>query len=223
MAESIEFIKKRAIATLAVAKTLAPSWEWQEKTYADYEAQHKALADQEGAANEAEVDMVTARTTWDGQLETLHRRTMQGIAMAKTHFRNDALKLALVQNLEARGDSRTTILKEALDWEKAWKKTDPTWSPMPANTFATFGPLRELCAENLQHAYTEKLTDARSAANCLSQMGRALEDVNEAWYADATRVFPAGTPEGDIIRSQIPTTYAPGPDKGTPPPAPPAP
>lgn len=38
-----------------------------------------------------------------------------------------------------------------------------------------------------------------------------------AWYADATRVFADGTPEGDMIRGTIPTTYDPAPPPTTPP------
>jgi hypothetical protein len=56
----------------------------------------------------------------------------------------------------------------------------------------------------------------------LAQLGRSLEDLSEAWYADATRAFPTGTPEGDTLRSTIPTTYTPPPDKPATPPAPPA-
>ena len=41
-------------------------------------------------------------------------------------------------------------------------------------------------------------------------LARTLEDVNEAWYAAATAVFPAGTPQGELIRGQVPTTYTPG-------------
>ncbi|MEO5716789.1 MAG: hypothetical protein ABIT37_25140 [Luteolibacter sp.] len=43
----------------------------------------------------------------------------------------------------------------------------------------------------------------------LGNLAAEMEDVNEAWYANATRVFPAGTPEGDMIRGTIPTTYVP--------------
>ena len=43
----------------------------------------------------------------------------------------------------------------------------------------------------------------------LSHLAAELEDVNEAWYANATSVFPTGTPEGDMIRGTIPTTYVP--------------
>ncbi len=51
---------------------------------------------------------------------------------------------------------------------------------------------------------------------------RAVKTLSEAWYADATRVFPAGTPEGDMIRSTVPTTYN-GPGNPPTPPAPPTP
>ncbi len=50
-------------------------------------------------------------------------------------------------------------------------------------------------------------------------MALVMEDRNEAWYAAATRVYPAGTAEGDMIRGTVPTTYNPPP----PPPAPPVP
>lgn len=217
MGESIEFIKQRAVATLAAQTQIAPQWVWQEKTVAAFELQHKGVTDQEELSGEAETAMLAARAAWDGQLDLLHRRTMQGVGMAKSRFRNQPLKLALVENLEARGDSRSAILKEALDWEKAWKQTEQTWSPMPANTFAAFGTLRLQCLEPLQHAYKEKLTAWRDVTNILNGLGRDMEDVNEAWYADACKAFGEGTPEGDMIRGTIPTTYNP------PPPAPPTP
>jgi hypothetical protein len=54
----------------------------------------------------------------------------------------------------------------------------------------------------------------------LEQMCSDLEDMNVAWYADATRVFAAGTAEGDMIRSTVPTTYVPTTTKTSPAPAP---
>jgi hypothetical protein len=50
-------------------------------------------------------------------------------------------------------------------------------------------------------------------------MAGDLTDMSQAWYANALRVFPDGTPEGDMIRGTIPTTYTSAPA----PPAPPAP
>ncbi len=43
----------------------------------------------------------------------------------------------------------------------------------------------------------------------LNQLAAGLEEINVAWYADATRVFPEGTAEGEMIRGTIPTTYDP--------------
>jgi hypothetical protein len=37
----------------------------------------------------------------------------------------------------------------------------------------------------------------------------ATSDANIAWYAAATRIFPAGTAEGETIRRSIPTRNSP--------------
>lgn len=93
-----------------------------------------------------------------------------------------------------------------------------TWSPLPANTLATFKALRKQCAEDLQTAYSDAHTNWSKESKKLAAMGRALEDLNEAWYADATEVHAGNTPEGQVIRSSVPTTYTPPPDKKTTPP-----
>ena len=49
-----------------------------------------------------------------------------------------------------------------------------------------------------------------------------MEDDNQAWYKAATKVFKPGTPEGDLIRSSIPTTTS-GPSAPPKPPTPPVP
>jgi hypothetical protein len=42
----------------------------------------------------------------------------------------------------------------------------------------------------------------------LNHMATALNKANVAWYAAATRIFPAGTAEGDMVRRAIPTGYS---------------
>ncbi|SRR5260221_3859436 len=93
---------------------------------------------------------------------------------------------------------------------------------MPANMLTAFNALRKQCNEDLQNAYSAARSDWRNESGKLAQMGRDLEDTNEAWYADALRAFAAGTPEGDMIRGTIPTTYTPPPPKPPTPPVPPA-
>lgn len=47
-------------------------------------------------------------------------------------------------------------------------------------------------------------------------MSRALEDLNEAWSADALRAFLEGTPGGDMIRGTVPISYVPPAGKPVP-------
>jgi hypothetical protein len=48
----------------------------------------------------------------------------------------------------------------------------------------------------------------------LMHRARLVDADNVAWYAEATRRFPVGTVEGDLIRSTVPTTYTPPPEVG---------
>ena len=229
MGESVDFIKDRAVKTISAANQIAGTWVWQEKPIAAMQADLTAImgdpaalppiVGQEDLMSQAETAMLAARGQWDTQLDLLHRRTVQGVGMAKNRHRSDPANLAVLAPLTAGSNSRSETLKEALAWESAWAKVDPAWSPLPANTLGAFKDLRKQCAEALQTAHASANADWRKEAEKLADMARAVEDVNQAWYADATRVFPVGTPEGDMIRSTVPTTYSPPP----PPPAPPAP
>ena len=155
-----------------------------------------------------EIDRNTTRAALDAALLDLHRRTMQGLAMAKVRFRNDPCKLEVLANLTARGDSRNATAQEALDWEAAWQKIDPAWSPTALNTLASFQELRKQCIE-LDAAFVKAHTNWRTQSEMMNQQAAALNEANVAWYAAATRIFPAGTPEGDMIRRAIPTSYSP--------------
>lgn len=230
MGQSNDFIKDRAAKTIATAKQLQTSvgWVYQDKTIAQHEGMLKGiigdsaatppLVGQEEITQTAHVAMLSARGLWDQQLDVLHRLTAQGVGMAKNKFRNDPSKKALLRDVTANSNSRTETLAEALMWETAWTKLDPAWAPLPANTLAAFTSLRQNCLETLQKSYLDAHSSWREEAETMAGQGRDLEDVNEAWFADATRVFPVNTPEGDMIRSTVPTTYTPPP-----PPAPPAP
>ena len=214
MGLSLEFIKDRAVKTISAATQIAATWTWQEKSIADMQSALTAVVGdkkakppvigQEELVSQSEQTMLAARGAWDTQLDTLHRWTVQGVGMARTRFRNDPAKLAQLASLTTDSNSRSETLAEALAWESAWASVDPAWVPMPANTLSAFKALRKQCAEDLQTAYSDARADWRTESGKLAQMGRDLEDTNEAWYADATRAFPAGTPEGDMIRGTIP-------------------
>jgi hypothetical protein len=229
MSESIEFIIDRSTKTLSAARAIASEWAWQEKPVAAMAQQLVAIVGDKDAAppvpgqekitSQAAQAMRDARSAWDAALDTLHRRTMQGVAMVKTRFREDAAKFALVEPLSAGGDSRADILAEALAWESAWEEVDATWAPLPANTLAAFQTLRHQCTEDLRTAYSDTRAAWRKQGALLAELAAEMNDVCVAWYADAVRVFPAGTPQGDMIRGTIPTTYSPR-DPAPPAPAP---
>jgi hypothetical protein len=230
MSDSVEFVKDRATKTLSAAKNLAAQWEWQDKSVAALEAEITAIIGdaaatppvkgQEQIVSEAEQAMLAARGDWDAQLDILHGRTVQGVGMMKQRFRNDAAKLAVLAPLTASSNSRSETLEEALAWESAWTEVDPAWAPLPANSLAAFRELRAQCAGELKTAYSNARATWRAEAEKLSAMVADLNDDIQAWYADATRIFLGGTPEGDMLRGTIPTTYAPKEKAPATPPAP---
>lgn len=233
MSNSIEFVKDRAVKTISAAKQVAPSWTWEEKSIPALEALLAGVigdaaatppaGGQEAVAAAAEQRMLTARAAWDSALDQLHRWTVQGVNMAKTKFRNDPAKASQLAGLGARGSGRAATLDEALAWESAWNSVDPSWAPLPGLDLASFSALRKLANESLQADYSDTRAEWRKAAETLGEMVSDLNDVCQAWYANAVRVFPAGTPEGDMIRGTVPTTYSPAtaPPAPAPPPTPP--
>jgi len=220
----------RAISTISAAKQLATTWTWPEKTPAQMQTQLEAITGnssstppvigQEEIADQAQRAYDGAEGTWRAQLKILHQNTVQALNMAKNKFRDDPASLAVLRNLHAGGNTPEKILSEALAWESAWGQLAATWNPTPTNTLAAFKTLRKQCAEDLQTAFTDADSANSEEDAKLEQMCSDLEDVNVAWYADATRVFAAGTAEGDMIRSTVPTTYTPPAPKTSPAPAP---
>ncbi len=142
MSESLTFIKDRAVKTIAAATEITPAWVWQEMPVKTYQEKLTAIVGDKDAAPEiigqeektedANQGMLEKRGLWDVDLDQLHRRTMQGVGMARTRYRGEPAKLRQLEPLTTRGNSRTEILSEALDWESAWEKLDPAWAPLPA-------------------------------------------------------------------------------------------
>jgi hypothetical protein len=230
MKETVAFVENRAGKTIAAATNIAAKWVYPGKTTPQIQALLTAivgdkttsppLPGQEGVASAAKKTMEDSRHVWDAGLDQLHVWTMNGIALARTHFADQSTTLALLDNLSATGDSRQGILDEALAWSAAWNQADPTYVPLPGVTLAAFDAQRVQCLTTLQNDYNNKYSAWRDQVGILGQMAADLEKVLVAWYSDATRIFPAGTPEGDMIRGTIPTTYTPASNATPPTPAP---
>ena len=157
---------------------------------------------------DAEADYLAKRGETEAAIDSIHSLSGRSVRMAKNRYRNDPAKLEVTNRLHNAAASRAGKLQDALEWESAWEKLEPAWSPLPGVTLATFKPQR-LAAMALLEGLTSKKTTWDAADEQLDAQGRALNADCMAWYEAATTVFPAGTPEGDLIRSDIPTTYTP--------------
>ena len=90
----------------------------------------------------------------------------------------------------------------------AWAEADATWEYEDGATVSGLGSLLATSLTYLK-SNTTKLSAWRSAAAKLTNKAKALSKETVAWYAAATRKFPVGTTEGDMIRSTVPTTTRP--------------
>ena len=230
MSETVSFIVNRAVRTISAAKQVAITWTWPEETPEQMQTQLETITGNSSVTPPVvgQMEIVSqskrladaASGQWETQLGELHRRTVQGLGMARNKFRNVPASLAVLGGLTAKSHSHSETLAEALAWESAWNQLAPAWIPTTINTLAAFKALRKQCAEDLQTAFSDAHADWRTEVEKLNSMADDLEQADEAWYADATRVFPAGTAEGDMIRSTVPTTYVPTTTKTSPAPAP---
>lgn len=201
MAENIPFTLQRSQATHSVQVSIAETWVWEEKTVVQWNAAIVALVAKMEAAQDAEADYLAKRGEAYAAITALHALAGRCLRMAKNRYRTDPAKLEVIANLRNDKASHAGQIQDALEWESAWEKLDDEWSPLPGVTLETFKPQR-LAAGTLLEAVTTKKTawdteDEQLNADCV------------AWYEAATTVFPAGTTEGDLIRSDIPTTYTP--------------
>ena len=208
MRKGIDLIVKRARTTRHAQEDLKARWMWNEATLDQWD---KEIADIEGmqqTCSSARFIRNSARAALDASLQEIHRRTMQFLAMARFHFRDDPSKLEALNRLKCNGDGRRSIAREAMDIETAWQEVGPEWAPTEVNAFASFQALRKQCIE-LDAAYIASYSTWRTQSELLSQKAAALSDANVAWYGAATRIFPAGTAEGEMIRRSIPTRSSP--------------
>ena len=208
MADNIPFTLQRAQATKAVQTSIAATWVWDEMTLIQWDTAITSFVAQMETEQDAEADYLAKRGETEAAIDSIHSLSGRSVRMAKNRYRNDPAKLEVTNRLHNAAASRSGKLQDALEWESAWEQLEPAWSPLPGVTLATFKPQR-LAAMALLEGLTTKKTTWDAADEQLDAQGRALNGNCVAWYEAATTVFPAGTPEGDLIRSDIPTTYNP--------------
>ena len=239
------FVKERTEKTRAAQQTLANdvAWTWPLKSIPLWDADLTSL---DGSVTGSltkithaqEVDMLAARGILDGRLDAIHKYTLLTVGVMRVRAKSIPGLIEIVDDLRARGDSRRAIEEEADDLIAAWEEWDQqifpaTFSPAPGKSLADFkllveggsgsGQSTNPMVATLKKNYKTALAKWRRSSGLLNVLYARLEDECVSWYAEATRVFPEGTAEGDMIRSQIPTIYNPPTPAPPTPPAPPPP
>lgn len=217
MSESNDFILERAIATRAAQFIITATWQWDEQTVAQWDADIAAFIAQKELVSDKEAIKTGDAGDLDAKLDILHDRTQVGLTLFKVKNRDNSSISHALKPLRAEGRSRGNILEEALEFESQWEKWEPAWVPRPTETLAAFKTLREECLD-LKEPYATSKGVWRKEAEDYNQLGIALNKLCKAWYEAATTLFAEGTAEGDMIRGTVPTTYNPpgGPVPGQP-------
>lgn len=212
---SIEFTRERAQATHDTQAVLAatPGWVWGEKTVIEW-GEEVALIDTAVTEESSKrTQWRAAAESWQAGLDDLQALTRQVVSIGKIHFRNDVVKKILFDGLATDGRSRAEIYEQALAARDVWQEADPAWNLSATDTLAAFSALLTGSITK-QAAHSAKHIAWRAASVKLMNKARQVDEDCVAWFAEATRRFPEGTTEGDLIRSAVPTTTRPEPPVG---------
>lgn len=208
MPSSHEFIETRLQATRDAQVEIAPVYVWEEMTVAQWIARATDFTAKKAASATQEGVMLNQRALFETTVVQMHDLTVDGLKMARIKWRKDEPRKVILSTLSAGGGGRDTVQAEARSWAAVWASFDAAWVPMPGNTLAAFNTLIAL-SETQENAFKMDYTKWREKAEELNDFAAASEELCVAWYAAATTVFPEGTPQGDMIRSTVPTTYVP--------------
>ena len=206
--KSVPFVKNRALATRHAQASVAAQWVWAEKTVGAWDNALTELDTLSAVERTASVELQTQAANWDVTLKGIERTARDVVRLGRTRFRRDPAKLALFKATRVHAGSRESIQQSGLEVLEIWNQADAAWVPLPGVTAASFGALLSGSAAQ-KGSYAEKFTAWREASAALMSKAEALDDDCVAWYSDATVRFREGTPEGDLIRSTVPTTTTP--------------
>lgn len=218
---SRQFILNRAQKTCAVAQAISSVWQWDRLTLTEMVKLRTDAEAQLDLVTRAESATAAARGLADDKIAVLYDIAVKGIGLGRRKFENVPGKKDIFPPLTAEGQSREARRRTIRRFFKAWEEADTAWELNllgGSMGFTTFQNLRKEIEGNdtvvptvagLVDLYNAAEQDERLKAEKLNEMLAELDAAMIAWYADATTVCSAGTPEGDQIRGQIPTTYDP--------------
>lgn len=210
MPSSLEFIEARLQATRDAQTEIAAAWVWEEQTVVQWDTRVSDFTAKKAASATQEGVMLNKRALFETTVVQMHDLTVDGLKMARIKWRKDEPRKVILSTLSADGGGRDKVQAEARGWAAVWASFDAAWVPTPGNTLAAFNTLLAL-SETQENAFKMDHTKWREKAEELNDFAAACEELCVAWYGAATVVFAEGTPQGDMIRSTVPTTYVPPP------------
>ena len=221
---SIAFVIERATKTTSAQVTVAPTWTWEAKNASEWAAD---LAQTDGGvpgtlgfiANRDHVLYEVARGPLDARFADMKARTLQIVKLMRGRATREPMLAPAVDELSAKATSWKAIEEEAEDCLAVWTTAfgGATYAPSPGNTYAKFKALFEGAPATpnvpaipalraLKTPHNDALAVARVSVGRYNALISRLEDQCVQWYGDATAIFLEGTPEGDMIRSTVPTS-----------------
>ena len=209
--EALDSILERALSTNQVMLTLngAPyNWTWTGESPGAFNARIGMVDDQVEVLGLAEATTTVAASTWDEALKALIDDAQHGTNLGRFKFKSVGPKLRLFEALQYRNTGRDGQYTQALRFEIAWRKADPTWVFKPGMTLAQYAVRREAIVTGLEPGHVAAETDERHQRATLHAWADEMNNVAVNWYRIATSTFAEQSIPGQLIRT-IPTTYNP--------------
>ena len=194
----------RLLKTKAVQEMLQAKWMWPKAALADWQAGIESIEAAQDAAQDAVATTQNARSVAAAGLTELHEATKQALGIAKITFRDEPAKAGAFVGLTAVKGTSGVVSRSAQALSSAWQKADAQWAPLPGKTLAAYDTLRAKISGQ-QATVAGAVTAQKEARKALQAALRVQDRLAKDWYGVATRVFTDSTPEGQLVRAEIPT------------------
>jgi hypothetical protein len=197
-------VRARLLKTKAVQESLQVKWMWPKAALADWQAGIESIEAAQDAAQDAVATTQNARSVAAAGLTELHEATKQALGIAKITFRDEPAKAGAFVGLTAVKGTHGVVSRSAQALSSAWQKADPQWAPLPGNTLVAYDALRAKISGQ-QAVAAGAVTAQKEARKALQAALKVQDRLAKDWYGVATRVFTDSTPEGQLLRAEIPT------------------
>ena len=203
MAINVGNIMQRLRTTRAAQARLSTTWVWKKKTLAQWDVSISELAALLTAHANARAAEDGARGAQKDAVDRLHAKTKLCVGVAKQEFSDDPAASAAFAPLTATRVSLTARLTAAESVATAWSQFGVNWEPAPGFTLTDYNALRTGVDQKRQ-ALETAIAATRQANAQLASLAKNLDKQAKSWYAVATRIFPENTPEGQLLRTELP-------------------